>query len=243
MKNIITQHPRPGCKDIWNAFMVEGATMTQNDIPVTPTTATSPPADLITYDDARVLVKKNIRSGNRDFHSDAYVCWYMDDYKFDNSEGAWQKPFKARDILEHFSGIVSPDWSMYADFPVYIKHYNLYRMRAFGYWYGTILGHNHINNVRWGTEETYSYCFDGIPFGSMVALGCIASDLRSPYNHILFKNGLDELIRRISPPVIIIYGSISEDIMEHLKSFQIDVKLYPGKRSKRREVEKHEQTN
>ena len=33
--------PRPGCKDIWNAFMVDGATFGKYDIPLCPTTKVS----------------------------------------------------------------------------------------------------------------------------------------------------------------------------------------------------------
>ncbi len=235
MKNIINQEIRNGCRDIWNAFMVEGATMTTNDIPISPSTALSPPIGLITYDDARALVTKHRRLGNDDFHIDKYVCWYIDDYKFDNSEGVWQKPYKALDVLKHFSGIITPDWSIYADFPIPLKQYNIYRMHAFGYWYGVILGRNVINNVRWGTEETFSYCFDGIPNGSMVAIGCIASNLRDRYNYYLFKLGLEEMIRRINPPTIIIYGSIPQEIKDYLAIKHIDFIVFPGKRSLRKE--------
>lgn len=36
------------------------------------------------------------------------------------------------------------------------------RMRAYGYWLGKN-GIPVINNIRWGTPETFEYCFEGIP--------------------------------------------------------------------------------
>lgn len=54
-------------------------------------------------------------------------------------------------------------------------------MRAFGYWYGTMCRKQVINNVRWGTEETYEYCFDGIEENSTVAIGTVGG---SPYKLI-----------------------------------------------------------
>ena len=50
-------------------------------------------------------------------------------------------------------------------------------MRAFGYWYSTF-GGAVINNVRWGEEDTISWCFDGIPRNSVIAIGTIGSVLR-----------------------------------------------------------------
>ena len=49
---------RKGCKDIWNAFMCEGADFTSHsriDIPFCPTTATEIPKDIITWDEAKRL--------------------------------------------------------------------------------------------------------------------------------------------------------------------------------------------
>ncbi len=50
---------RKGCKDIWNAFMVEGATFTKNDIPFCPTTAKELPNAIITWEEARAIYKKH----------------------------------------------------------------------------------------------------------------------------------------------------------------------------------------
>ena len=62
-------------------------------------------------------------------------------------------------IIKHFAGIITPDFSTYQDFPEAIKIHNTYRMRLYGYWLGKE-GIAVINNVRWGTEETFDYCFE-----------------------------------------------------------------------------------
>ncbi len=67
--------PRAGCFDMWNAFMVKDANYTyMNDIPICPCTANTPPLQLISYDDAKALYKKEIKDGNHSFHHNAY-CW------------------------------------------------------------------------------------------------------------------------------------------------------------------------
>ena len=78
---------RKGCKDVFNAYMCEGATFTQNDIPVCPTTAIAPPEDVVTWEEAKGIYKKQLRLKNNDFKHNAFVCFYIDDYKFDGPRG------------------------------------------------------------------------------------------------------------------------------------------------------------
>lgn len=229
--NILKQQPRKGCKDIWNSFMVEGTLFSNNDIPYCPTTATVIPKKIITYDDAHALYNKEIRNKNYNFYNEAYICWYIDDYKFDNTKGIWNQPYKAKQILDHFGGIITPDFSCCHDFPHPIKMYNTYRMRAFGYWYGSVCNGNVINNVRWGTPETYSYCFDGIPHNSIIAIGTVASSLTSFYDRIIFENGLSELVNRLNPHTILVYGSSKYNCFDKLIQEGITIITFPSKTS------------
>ncbi len=87
-----------------------------------------------------------------------FVCFYIDDYKFDAPRGIWHSAEHALAVLCHFTEFITPDFSTYQDFPEPLKIYATYRMRLMGY----RLGRNGlaiINNVRWGTDETYRYCF------------------------------------------------------------------------------------
>ena len=70
---------RNGLKDMWNAFMVEGAKFSPNDIPLGPTTAVSPPSMLISYDEAKTIPRRELRRGNNDYHVDAFKHFYIDD--------------------------------------------------------------------------------------------------------------------------------------------------------------------
>lgn len=139
---------RSGCQDVWNAFMCEGAKYSSNDIPLCPTTAETLPAEIIPWDEAKHIYKTALARGNAGFVHPAFVCFYLDDQKFDGLHGIWHDSTHALKILRHFAGAITPDFSTYQDFPEPIKIYNTYRMRAFGYW----LGRNGIpvfNNVRW----------------------------------------------------------------------------------------------
>lgn len=198
--------------------MVKGARFTDNDIPVCPTTALALPSKLITYSEAKTIHSKSIRN-NKDYFYDAFVCFYEDDQNFDGLENSvWYHPKKAYNILKHFKGIITPDFSTYQDFPDPIKRMNTYRMRAFGYWFGTLCKKQVINNVRFGTEETYGYCFDGIEKGSIVAIGTVAGSPRRKENRERVNKGLLEMVRRLKPKCIVIYGSSSFECFEILKN-------------------------
>lgn len=141
-----------GCKDIFNAYMCEGATFTKNDIPVCPTTAKELPEDIITWEEAKGIYKKKIRLKNKNFRHNAFVCFYIYDYRFDGTHGIWYNSAYALRVLSHFAGVITPDFSTYQDFPEPLKIYNTYRMRAFGQWLGKN-GISVINNVRWGDSR------------------------------------------------------------------------------------------
>ena len=209
---------RAGCKDLWNAFMVKGAIFSENDIPFCPTTAKEMPKKLISFSRARTMYNKHKKRGDIDFFEDACVHFYQDDQNFDGKRcGIWTEPLMALEILCHFAGVITPDFSTCADFPEPIKTMNTYRMRAFGYWYGTLLGHSVINNVRWGTSETFSYCFDGIPKNSVVAIGIVASGLREVKNRKDFEVGFDKMLEVLQPHTIIIYGSDNYDFFDKIR--------------------------
>ncbi len=218
-------------KDIWNSFMLDGAEFTSNDIPLCPTTAVQLPGDIITWDEAKVIYKKHRIKKEYDFKCDAFVCWYIDDYKFDGIRGIWHDYAFTLKVLQHFAGVITPDFSTCQDFPEPVKLYNTYRMRAFGYW----LGKNDIaviNNVRWGTEESFKYCFDGIEKNSIVAVSTLGGDPRKLENRARFAEGLRELVKTLQPHTIIVYGSADYAFFDELKKQGINILSFSGQMAK-----------
>jgi len=223
MKNNSNSQPRKGCKDMWNAFMVEGAEFViGSDIPICPCTAQNVPKQLISYVEAKHLCKLH-RAEGADYHVDAFVHFYIDDQKFDGPQsGIWIKPYEALEIIRHFSGAITPDFSTNADFPDPIKRNNTYRMRAFGRWL-SVNGVPVINNVRWGTEETWDYCFDGIPIDSVVAIGTIASGIHKLENRPDFEEGLFKMVELLKPHTILVYGSANYECFRALSAMGIRI--------------------
>ena len=245
INHIDTKAPRTGCHDMWNAFMLKDAEFVLgSDIPICDSTKDSVPHELISYEDAKHIYKLKLNK-EPNFFVDAFVHFYIDDQKFDGTrDGIWNNPYKALEIIRHFAGAITPDFSTNADFPDAIKRYNTFRMRAFGHW---LITNNItvINNVRWGTIETWDYCFDGIPLNSIISIGTVASGLHKLENRPHFEDGLHRLVEIIQPSTIVIYGSAKYSIFEELQQQGIKIVSFPSKTSiafsKRKEMS-HEQT-
>ncbi|MBQ7172420.1 MAG: DUF4417 domain-containing protein [Clostridia bacterium] len=227
-KNDIMKEPRKGLVDIWNAYMVEGASFTDNDIPLCPTTATTVPESIILWDEAKHIYKNALARGDGSFHYNAFVAFYLDDYKFDGPRGIWHDCNFALKVLRHFAGVITPDFSTYQDFPEPIKIYNTYRMRAFGYWLGKN-GLAVINNVRWGTSESWRYCFDGIPDNCIVCIGTVGGSPKKLIDRKRFEEGLEELVRVRKPHTVLVYGSASYPCFDKLIDQGIKVVSYPSR--------------
>lgn len=222
---------RSGCKDVWNAFMVKGATFTDNDIPICPTTAKEAPHDVITWEEAKAIYKKHRIKKDLDFKHDAFVCWYLDDHRFDGPRGIWHDHNFALKVLCHFAGVITPDFSTYQDFPEPLKIYNTYRMRAFGYWLG-VNGIPVINNVRWGKPKSFRYCFDGVEKNSIISIGTCGGSPRKLIDRKRFEAGLAELVNRLQPHTIVVYGSANYDCFEKLKEQGINIIAFSSETAK-----------
>lgn len=228
---MINSTPRAGNTDVWNAFMVDGASFVPgSDMPICYYSGKEVPTRLISFVDAKHIYKTKIKIEPY-FKSNAYVHFYIDDQKFDGKQSSiWLYPDKAYDILCHFAGVISPDFSTYLDFPDALKRYNFYRMRAYDYWLAEN-GIPVIYNVRWGTEETWEYCFDGIPRKGIVSIGTVASGIQKTENRRVFVVGLFEMVKRLSPHTILVYGSSNYDCFKELSERGIRIVSFPSQTS------------
>ena len=101
-----------------------------------------------------------------------------------------------------------------------MKLWNIFRNRAISSW----LQKNEVNiipNVSWGKEDSYGYCFEGVPQNATVAVstnGCI----RDKNDREMFKAGLREMITRLNPKTIVNYSYAPRDIgEEYLNHYDI----------------------
>ena len=134
-------------------------------------------------------------------NKDVGIHFYIDDYQF---ERLWNSPEEYIDILSEYDCIFSPDFSLYMDMPRAMKIWNIYRSRMIGQFYQNY-GIKVIPTISWAEKETFEFCFDGIPKGSIVSISTIGVK-RSKEAMQIWKDGVDEMIKRIQPSAILIYG-------------------------------------
>lgn len=129
------------------------------------------------------------------------VHFYLDDYQF---ERVWNKPELYTDKLLQFDSLFTPDFSLYLDMPMPLQIFNTYRNRLLGaYWQSR--GIEVIPTISWSDNKSYSFCFDGIEKGGVVTvstLGCGRSETAKK----LFFEGLEEMIHRLEPSKVLVYG-------------------------------------
>ena len=133
--------------------------------------------------------------------------FYYDDYKF---IAAWRQPEKYIERLKQFKAVISPDFSLYTDFPRALQILSCYRRN----WCGAYWAENGIDvipDVVWGDAQSYDYCFEGIPKNSAVAVSSVGVKLDKDWNGSdgeLFVAGYNEMIRRLNPTKILFYGDM-----------------------------------
>lgn len=143
--------------------------------------------------------------------SEYIAHFYYDDYKFIS---AWRNPDKYIEKLRQFKAVISPDFSLYTDFPRALQILSCYRRQWCGaYWQEQ--GLDVIPDVVWGDEESFKFCFEGIPKESVVAVSSVGVVNDKEWNNAendMFRAGFNEMIKRLNPTTIIYYGDMIEGL-------------------------------
>lgn len=97
--------------------------------------------------------------------------------------------------------MLSPDFSLYTDFPVAMQIYNHYRKHWLGaYWQS--LGIKVIPTICWSDDSSFDWCFDGEPVGGVVAVSSVGTQ-NSRTAKAAFLRGYEAMCERLSPSEII----------------------------------------
>ena len=141
-------------------------------------------------------------------HPEEYIAhFYYDDYKFIS---AWREPDKYLERLREFKAVVSPDFSLYTDFPRALQILSCYRRQ----WCGAYWQYNGIDvipDVVWGDKDSFDFCFEGIPKGGTVAVSSVGVKNDDDWNNKdgdMFLAGYREMMKRIQPSTVLFYGDM-----------------------------------
>lgn len=104
-----------------------------------------------------------------------------------------------------FDYLYTPDFSLWRDLPTdFYNRENVYRTRFVGaYWQNC--GFNVIPTASWGDLDSFSYCFEGLPIHSVIAVSGMGNR-RSVDAFNRWCYGLRRLEEAKAPILIIVYG-------------------------------------
>ena len=145
------------------------------------------------------------------------VHFFIDDYLF---QRVWNDPRRYAQMLSDYQAVMTPDFSMYTDYPVAVQIYNHWRKHQLGaYWQS--LGLVVIPSICWSDHESFDWCFDGEPVGGTVAVSSVGTQ-KNPQARILFLDGYSEMMDRLKPHKVIFFGDIPKECtgnIEHYSPF------------------------
>ncbi len=137
-------------------------------------------------------------STDNDINRKCGVHFFVDDYRF---EDIYRHPQRSLEKFSQYAFLLTPDYSTYADMNPWRQIESIAHSRWCGaFWQEH--GLTVIPTVTWSTPSSYSYCFDGIEHGSIVAVGMIGCKRTKSK----FMNGYNAMLERIEPSAVICFG-------------------------------------
>lgn len=126
--------------------------------------------------------------------------FFLDDYKF---EPLWNKPIKTLQPILNIGSALSPDFSLYVDYPRALQIFNVYRNRWLGrFWQEQ--GVSVIPTIAWSDESSFDFCFCGVPKHNPVAIGTVGINNKEAKK--LFEKGYNKMLEVLEPSHLIVYG-------------------------------------
>lgn len=102
--------------------------------------------------------------------------------------------------LGRFKALLSPDFSIFTNMPMALQIYNIFKNR----WCGAFWQQNGLKvipTVSWGDRNSFSFCFDGIEKGSVVAVSTYCRENAEEE----FLLGYNKMLEIIEPEAVICY--------------------------------------
>ena len=147
-----------------------------------------------------------------------WVHFFIHDCRFSR---LLKDPWRYLPILARYDGVISPDCSVFWDYPLYRQIRSIGQSREIGAWLQRN-GIPVIPCVRWGKKETYGFAFDGIEPGGTIAVGT-AGAMREKESRKVFEDGFGPMLNSVSPSRIIVYGSRKSPVFDEAEDLGIEI--------------------
>lgn len=176
-----------------NMHLIEGLTFTSNlHYP-----------ELAPYTGTTDFISVSYEERNKHAGKNEALHFFLDDYRFRDT--VWCNLEKTTISISKFEYVYTPDLSLWRDLPTdFYNRENIYRTRFIGaYWQKC--GYNVIPTASWGNLSSFSYCFEGLPKHSVIAVSGMGNK-KSQNGFNLWCYGLRRLEEAKVPILIIVYG-------------------------------------
>lgn len=135
------------------------------------------------------------------------VHFYVDDYQF---ERVWNYFNRSIDLLSTYDAIMSPDWSIFPDWPDAVNIWNHYRKHYIAAYMQRVIGKKVYPSICWAWDDSFEWCFDGEPIGSCVSISSVGSQM-SERDKRGFMKGYDAMLERLQPSTILFFGNVPKE--------------------------------
>lgn len=153
----------------------------------------------ICLDDLDLISSCETKKNDSETNKKKGVHHFVDDYRF---RATYSHPDKCIEKYRQYAFVLSPDFSLYADMPLWMQLENTAKNRWVGaYWQSR--GITTIPTVSWSTSRSFLFCFDGIEQDSIVAISTVGCH----DSMTAFLKGYNAMLEHLNPGTIICYGS------------------------------------
>ena len=149
---------------------------------------------------------KLLQEGNK------FVHFFLPDYYI---ERVWNNLEHYEAVFSAHRGIVQPDFSLYTDMPRAMQIWQHYRRNWVAQYYQS-RGIHVIPSPTWGEEDSFEFCFEGMPKGSCLAISTVGM-VSNKENRRIFNIGFNAVLEQLEPSQLIIYGAMTDAIREKIR--------------------------
>ena len=136
---------------------------------------------------------------------DKGIHFFLDDYQF---ERIWTDIDRYAQMALSYKAVLSPDFSMYEDWPLAMNIWNHYRKHYVAAYFQSV-GVKVIPSICWLGKESFDWCFDGEPVGGCVAVSSVGTQMNKK-DKSGFIYGYDAMLERLNPETILFYGAVPD---------------------------------
>lgn len=148
------------------------------------------------------------------------IHFFLSDYHFQN---IWTQRERYRHLFLRFGSVMTPDFSIYTDWPLMVQMWNHYRKHVIGAWMQSI-GCKVYPTISWGDKRSYDFCFDGEPFGSTVCVSSVGTQ-NNKESRTLFLDGYNKMLDVLEPETILFYGNVPKECKGNIVHLEFNDRL------------------